>query len=193
MATILPVSCACGQVRGTVEVAAGAGQRLVCYCDDCQAYARWLRDGLTDERGGTDIWQTRPSLLKITHGADQLASVRLLPKGMIRWYAGCCRTPVGNVINAPNAPFVGIWRGFVDGGEDVLGPPFARCQGKFAIGGVPEGAAATVTMRVLVKSAGLLFRGWLAGGHAPSPFWVDGQPRVPPQVLTPQERDALRA
>ena len=31
-----------------------AGCRVVCYCDDCQAFARFLAcPGITDERGGT--------------------------------------------------------------------------------------------------------------------------------------------
>jgi hypothetical protein len=35
--------CKCGHVRGIAqEVARYAGFRFVCYCEDCQAFARFL-------------------------------------------------------------------------------------------------------------------------------------------------------
>ncbi|HET7540677.1 MAG TPA: DUF6151 family protein [Polyangiaceae bacterium] len=55
----IPLRCDCGTLTG---VALGAGPstgcRVVCYCDDCQAFARFLaRPDTTDEWGGTDIFQ----------------------------------------------------------------------------------------------------------------------------------------
>jgi hypothetical protein len=190
MSRILPLACACGAVRGELELRPGAGQRMVCYCDDCQAYARWLREGITDDRGGTDLWQTRPSLVRITQGLEQLACVRLTDRGMFRWYARCCRTPVGNTLASPGAPFVGIPVVFVDPGarDEALGPPFARVQGRFAIGGVPPGVHPSAGVGTLLRSAVFLARSVLAGGHRPSPFRDEhtGAPRVEPEILGPR-------
>jgi hypothetical protein len=70
---------------------------VVCYCDDCQAFSRFLvHPGTTDEWGGTDICQMAPASVRITEGADALSCVRLSDKGMYRWYCGKCKTPHGS-------------------------------------------------------------------------------------------------
>ena len=44
MPTDLPLRCSCGAVTGTLRgVASRRGNRLVCYCDDCQSFAHFLR------------------------------------------------------------------------------------------------------------------------------------------------------
>src|SRR4051812_39818162 len=57
------LGCRCGRVRGTVTRAAPASvNRVICYCDDCQAFAHWLaRADLLDAHGGTDIVQLAPA------------------------------------------------------------------------------------------------------------------------------------
>jgi len=101
--TDIPLRCACGKLRGTaIAVAPGAGCRIFCYCDDCQAYARFLgRSGIADEWGGTDVFQMAPSRARITGDTATLCCVRLSDKGMHRWYCGECTTPVGNTVSAP--------------------------------------------------------------------------------------------
>src|ERR1700761_995518 len=103
------VRCRCGEVRG---VAADASPRTVnrvlCYCDDCQAYAHHLgRADLLDGKGGSDIVQMAPAAISFTKGKDRIAGLRLTEKGLYRWYATCCNTPVGNTMS-PALPFVGI-------------------------------------------------------------------------------------
>lgn len=193
----VPLRCRCGALRGEVEVGPGTGQRIVCYCDDCQALARFLeRDDVLDAHGGSDIFQTRPAGVRITEGADQLACMRLSEKGMHRFYARCCRTPIANTLGA-RAPFVGLASTALDPGarESALGPPIARVQGRFAIGGVPAGAHPTVGPGLIARTFAFLARGFLTGSHAPSPFFDarTKQPRVTPEVLTPTRRDALRS
>src|SRR5687767_12881644 len=62
MPTDIPLRCVCGKLQGTaLAVSPSAGCRVVCYCNDCQAFARFLaRPGITDEWGGTDIFQMAP-------------------------------------------------------------------------------------------------------------------------------------
>ena len=57
----LPICCRCGHVRGIArEVSPSAGFRFVCYCKDCQAFARFLdRPDVLDAAGGTDISRWR--------------------------------------------------------------------------------------------------------------------------------------
>ena len=95
MAIDVPIRCGCGTLRGTARaLSGGAGNRLICYCDDCQAFAHFLGDPgrVLDPYGGSDIFQTSPARLELEAGLDQLQCVRLSAGGIYRWFAGCCRT-----------------------------------------------------------------------------------------------------
>lgn len=198
MPTDIPLRCACGVIRGVAfDVTPGSGCRVVCYCDDCQAFARFLgRSDITDGWGGTDIFQMAPAKLRITSGAQSLNCVRLSDKGMHRWYCGQCMTPLGNTVSA-GLPFVGLVHNFMDHStlgrsrDEVLGQPLGHVQTKFALGSAaPRGGS---LFRVMARSARLLGKWWLIGGGKPSPFFDDRThaPRVKPRVLDPQERSAL--
>ena len=94
----------------SVETGAG-GTHVICYCADCQTFARHLGQSETalDADGGTEIFQTLPDAVRITRGADSLALLRLGPKGLMRWYAGCCNTPIANTLANPRTlPFIGM-------------------------------------------------------------------------------------
>ena len=55
--------------------------RVVCYCDDCQAFAHQLgRADLLNAQGGTDIVQVAPASLTFVKGQEHIAGVRLTPK-----------------------------------------------------------------------------------------------------------------
>jgi len=68
-----------------------------------------------------------------------LRAVQLAKGGILRVYAGCCRTPVANV-PSPKLAFVGIPHLFLRGGaggparDALLGPLSLRLQGRFCRG-----------------------------------------------------------
>jgi Family of unknown function (DUF6151) len=187
-------------MRGVADVSPASGMRVVCYCDDCQAFAHFLeRDDVLDAHGGTDIFQMAPARMRITEGAAELRSMRLSDKGLYRWYAGCCKTPIGNTLS-PQFPFVGTVHVFMDHAgdgrsrDDVLGAPVARIHGREAPGGSAPGAHPSMPVRALLRMVRSL-AGWkLGGGGWPSPFFDRDTkaPRVAPRVLTAPEREALR-
>ncbi|HWO08448.1 MAG TPA: DUF6151 family protein [Polyangiaceae bacterium] len=199
MGTDIPVRCACGALQGSaLALAPNAGARIICYCDDCQAFARFLgRPGITNERGGTDIFQMAPARVRLT-SLDALACVRLSEKGMHRWYCRECKGPVGNTLG-PKVPFVGVIHTFFDipaGAERdrLLGPPLAHMLTRFATGGPLPEDTPRGTLRVMTRAARLLATWWLTGAGSPSPFF-DGEPRgprVPPRILSADERLSLR-
>jgi hypothetical protein len=192
------VRCACGTIRGRVlGISPRHGCRLVCYCGDCQAFARFLgRSDITDEWGGTDIFQVAPSRLRLDR-ADTLACVRLSEKGMYRWYCGECKTPLGNTL-APKIPFIGLIHTCLDFGGDpgareaALGKPAGYASGESAIGDLPAERRAS-PFRAIARSVRLLATWWLTRAGSPSPFFDEGThaPRVAPRVLTADERLAL--
>lgn len=170
----IPLRCSCGRLRGTASaVAPGAGCRVICYCDDCQAYLRFLgRSEFLDQWGGTDIFQMAPNRLHLEDPSGALACVRLSPKGMYV-HAFMDHDSDGRARN------------------DVLGKPYYS-QGKFAAEGLPAERMA-VPLGAIVKSVRLLGKWWLTGAGTPSPFFVGsgGEPRVSPRVLTADERRAI--
>jgi hypothetical protein len=115
--------------------------RVVCYCDDCQAFAHQLgRADLLNANGGSDIVQVAPASLTFVKGQDRIAGVRLTPKGLFRYHTTCCNTPIGNTLS-PAIPFVGILAQAFDTerqhADHVFGTPVGAIFGKCAIGEPP--------------------------------------------------------
>lgn len=194
MAGDLPVACRCGAFAGAVsQVSAGAGNRAVCYCDDCQAFAHYLGAQSTalDAQGGTDIFQMSPARLTVAQGLDRLACIRITPKGPLRWYTECCRSPVGNTAPTRQLPIVGVILSSVQADpralDAVLGPVRARVMVRYAKGPVPdsapvhEGFPASHIARMLWKI--LIWR--IRGDYRRSPFFDSetGKPIASPRLL----------
>jgi hypothetical protein len=198
MAMEARLSCRCGEVQGVVTNASPQKvNRVVCYCDDCQAFLHQLgRADLLDAQGGTDIVQVAPASLTFTRGRDRIAGLRLTPKGLLRWHTTCCNTPVGNTLG-PAIPFVGIVAQTFDDdaqrADGVFGAPIGAILGKYAIGKAPAGSTG-INLRLLLRAITKVL-GWrLRGRTWPHPFF-DQQTReqiYPLTVLSNEQRQALR-
>jgi hypothetical protein len=189
------LKCSCGSLQGlATSVSPETGNRIVCLCDDCQNYAKFLKreEIILDKNGGTEIFQLTPSQLKITHGKEHLKCVRLTDKGLLRWYAGCCKTPVANTMSSWKIPFVGIPHTFMHFGGDkknqdkILGPIRAKVHGQYATGEVPLDAHQKIPLGLIFRSLRLFLGAWMQGKNVPSPFFnvKTGQPNVTPKILT---------
>jgi hypothetical protein len=194
----LPLRCRCGTVGGVARnVAPSTVNRCFCYCDDCQAFAHFLdrADEVLDAHGGTEITQMSQANVGFTAGADKIAAMRLSPKGMIRWYASCCRTPIGNTMPTSALPFIGVIKAFVDAPSAALGPVRGRGFAKSAIGGpaaVPQDGLPELVM--IARVLGKVLRWRLRGDQKRSALLdaATGKPVVEPRVLDTVEREALR-
>lgn len=139
----LALACSCGQVSGVLSGASpSTGTRAVCYCDDCQAFARHLGhpEQVLDANGGTEVFQTSSARVSFTKGREHVACIRLSPKGILRWHTTCCATPIGNTSAKPGLPFVGLIHSFqrnaIDGTprQQIIGPVRGWAFQKFATG-----------------------------------------------------------
>ena|SRR5579859_1026169 len=193
----IELRCRCGEVRGIVTGASPRTvNRVICYCDDCQAYAHQLgRADLLNAKGGSDIVQVAPATLSITGGQHRIAGLRLTSKGLYRWYASCCNTPVGNTLS-PAVPFVGIPVQVFDvpRPDDVFGEPTGAIQGKYAVGDPPPGSTG-IKLSLLLRAISKVL-GWRFGGKTwPHPFFARDTraPVYPLTVISHERRETLRA
>jgi hypothetical protein len=117
----IELRCSCGQVRGTVrDVTPNTVNHCICYCSDCRAFVQHLgRDELLTPGGGVRIVQVAPARVTLD-ARDKLACLRLTPKGMFRFYAACCRSPIANALS-PAWPFAGLSGAALEASERELG------------------------------------------------------------------------
>jgi hypothetical protein len=175
-------SCDCGAIRGVVAGGTRAGLHLRCHCVDCRVANRWF--GLD---GPADVFQTMPDKVSITDGAGQLALLRLGPRGLMRWYAGCCRVPLFNTLARPTLPFAALHVGrLADPARagKLRGENHRPRPGRDR----PETIPAIVFWQLLFTMAATR----LSGGWKRTPFFdADGAPVAAAKVLDKAERQAL--
>jgi hypothetical protein len=54
------------------------------------------------------LFQTDPDKIEVTQGIENLECLTLSPKGLLRWYAGCCNTPMFNTPRSAKVPLVAV-------------------------------------------------------------------------------------
>jgi hypothetical protein len=189
------IRCNCGSVLGQLDCS-GVSNRGICYCTDCRAFANFVdRNGkILDERGGTEIVQLAQPCLTFSQGTEHLAAVRLSDKGLIRWYAACCKTPIGNTMATPKVGFIGVIHSCLDRSNmdrdfgtsialmhtaNTLGDAKLKQRGLFG---------------VIVRILWILLITRISGRYRNSQlFDRSGAPRLTPRVLTAEELMALKS
>jgi hypothetical protein len=192
-----PLQCRCGAVAGSVA-SPHVGVRVVCYCLDCQAYARFL-DPQAPPLGansGTEVVATQPRHVRFASGLERLQCMSLSERGLLRWYAGCCRTPLANTPRDPKLPYVGLARpclGADDAVERAFGPLRCAVNTKTARPG-PVAPTPFGTAAALARILSHVGADRLTGRWRQTPFFdAGGRPVRRPQVLSGSERRALEA
>ena len=194
----MPFRCDCGSLKGRLETRRSAG-RARCYCRDCQAYARYLgrEQALLDGNGGTEIIACVPGGVQFTVGVDRLACVSLGERGLLRWHAQCCRTPIGNTPRDRRSAHVSIARACLPAGDAAMvrafGPARIALNVRSARG--PVDATPIATARAVPGIVRNVVSARLARRVADNPFFTrdDGLPISTPRVLSDTERKALDA
>lgn len=173
--------------------ASGAGTRVTCYCKDCQTAASLFghADELLSPGGGSEIWQTTPDRVTIASGAEHLEILRLSPKGLFRWHARCCDTPIFNTMSRVAWPFVGVVlrQAELDGAASGLGSSRCRAFTKYARPepGAPKSDRGFVGAGLRVLSR--MMAAWISGRAKSNPLLtVVGAPIAPVSVIPLEQR-----
>ena len=194
---IHPLQCRCGKLRGALANPRSANH-AICYCRDCQAFIHYLGgvSEVLDERGGSEVIQILPKNLRFTEGTEELACIRLSPKGLVRWYARCCRTPIGNTLITPKLSFIGLLhvclRSDSPSLEESFGPVTAWVHTDGAKG-EPKPKAAGIGSSVgwILRTA---VKARFNGDYRLTPLFRahTGAPIVVPHILSAEERARVR-
>jgi hypothetical protein len=189
-----PLQCRCGTLKGYVSPPDMAN-RAVCYCKDCQAFAHFLDrpdDAVLNDLGGTEIVATLPKHVHFTQGLDSLVCMSLSEQGLLRWYARCCNTPIGNTPRDFKISYVGLIHSCLakraPSLQDSFGPVRMVLQTKSARGQVKSTPVSNfVTLLRIMKS---VIATRISGSYKSNPFFVEdsGTPIKEPRVLTKAER-----
>ncbi|MBC5785070.1 hypothetical protein H8N03_19140 [Ramlibacter sp. USB13] len=192
-----PFQCRCGALRGEITHTQHA-VRAACYCRDCQAYAHVLGQGaqVLDANGGTEVVVTQAADVHLTQGRDQLACLSLSPRGLLRWYARCCDTPIANTPRDWRLPYVGMVHSCLHQPRP-LEHAFPRVQmrvnTKGAHGTPPASSRVAGALRFL-GTALRLFAARVRGTYRTTPFFDgQGQPVAAVHVVDRQALQAARA
>ena len=151
-------------------------KRAVCYCKDCQAFARFLKraDTVLDEHGGTAIVATIPKLVHFTQGLEALACMSLSHRGLLRWYASCCNTPIGNTARDVKTPYVGLIESCLQSSspslQESFGPVRIVLNTKSA--GTREVDALVSNLLALLGVMISVIGARLSGAYKPNPFFA---------------------
>ena len=183
------LQCRCGTVKGYVDNPERAN-RGVCYCKDCQAFAHFLGGSdILDEKGGTDVIQTLPENVRFTAGTEALACMRLRENGLLRWYARCCNTPIGNTPANFKISYVGLIHNCLESSGESLGESFGpvrlRVNTKSARGTPKPESVGFVPMVIRVLFT--LLKARVDGSYRQTPFFANGTPVATPKVLSREE------
>ncbi len=192
-----PFQCRCGTLRGELLRPART-LHAVCYCRDCQTYAHALgvAQRTLDAHGGTEVVSTQARYVRLTEGADALACLSLTERGLLRWYASCCRTPVCNTTRDMRLSYVGVLHTCLTTTEADLtasfGPIRMRVNMRHAKGEVPRPGIGQFA--ALLRIAPGLVWDRVSGGWRKTPFFdtVHGRPLAEPRVLTAAELQEAR-
>jgi hypothetical protein len=174
----IPLTCKCGELAGEILTKPADGNHIICYCDDCQIYAKYLGAEKTvlNENGGTEIFQVTPNKVSFTRGIKNIGCLRLGPKGLNRWCAKCCQTPLANTLGARVA-FTGILTSIIDFNKigmtevEALGRIQSRCMAKYAHGKIIEKSHPKYPLGITLKIIKMIVFGKIFKSYNPNPFF----------------------
>ena len=187
------LQCQCGALAGHVSHIDTA-LRGVCYCRDCRAYSHHLgkQAEVHDSFGGAEFVATQAKHVSLTEGTQHLACLSLSGKGLLRWYAKCCNTPIANTTRNWKLSYVGIVHSCLKADAASFERAFPRLQMRVNTGGARQ-APPGMALQTMTALAGFMPRvmaSGLNGSYRQTPFFSgpEGVPVASVTVLSEAER-----
>jgi hypothetical protein len=183
----IALACSCGQVHGHIaEFSVDTSNRVICHCKDCRKFTLWTgHTEMVDSHGGLDIIQVAQSQISFDKGVEKIRCARLSKKGMFRFYADCCRMPLGNAMSR-GVPLIGLpAQLFVQNPALPVNIGVAvGIHGKSATTPTPN-AHRSVPIGVMSRVVRLVLKWKFKSRGASTPFFHDdGKPVSEPNIIS---------
>jgi hypothetical protein len=166
--TLVALRCKCGSISGNLDLSRPSRVRVTCHCDDCAAYGRHL-----GSEHATRIVLAAPDQVELLTGIEHLCCLRLTERGLTRWFAGCCMTPLANTSRYAWLPFVGVMSCTLATVDEARLGPEREVNGSQP---TPWG--------LLFRSLSWLLRCLLLRRHRPNAFFEQGELRARPRYIS---------
>jgi len=185
--------CPCGGVRGELLHSERA-LRGICHCKDCRAYSNHLGTSARthDAHGGATFIATQAKHVRLCEGTQHLACLSLSERGLLRWYATCCTTPIASSLRNWKVPYVSLVHTCLTSDPAAFERAFPRLQMRVNTGSATQTPPALVlkTFASLAKFIPAVGASGLTGAYKPNPFLTsEGEPVAPITVLSATQRD----
>ena len=130
--------------------------------------------------------------VSFTSGIEHLACLSLTQKGLLRWYAKCCNTPICNTARNWKVPYVGLLSGCLKTDPAAFERSFPQVQMRVNTQSAKQ-APPPMRLRTAISLAGFMPRVMLSsisGAYRQTPFFdqAEGAPVVAVKVLSESER-----
>lgn len=171
----MKIQCDCGNFQAELANSPKSSPgRLVCYCDDCQAFAETLeRTDVLDEFGGTQVVPAYPNDITFVKGMSNLCYSQVTENGLYRYSTTCCNSPIANL--RPNFPWAGIFHSAYTAADtkalNRFGVIRGRIMGKYAKAKPDFKVSDKMGMRDMLTVLPFILKGKLFGKHKGSPFF----------------------
>jgi len=145
-----------------------------------------------DASGGAEFVAARAEHVVLDAGIEHLACLSLSEKGLLRWYAACCNTPIANTTRDWKFPYVGIIRTCLMADSASFQRSFPRVQMRVNTTSAKQ-APQSMLLQTVVTLMGFMSRviaSRINGAYRRTPFFVspEGLPRTEINVLSESER-----
>ena len=171
----MQISCDCGAFKADLlAFPKNTPGRLACYCKDCQAFLEKIdRTDLFDNYKGTEIIPAYPNDISIVQGLTELNCYRLTDKGIYRWTASCCNSPIVNMRRG--FPWAGIYHSAYTKHNPealhVLGDIKSRIYGRDAVAGAPFKISEKISFTDMLVVIPFIIKGKILRKNQHSPFF----------------------
>ncbi len=127
-----------------------------------------------DSQGGIEFVATQAQHLSFSGGTQHLACVSLSEKGLLRWYARCCNTPIGNTVRNWKFPYVGLIHTCLKADPAAYERAFPRLRMRVNTGSATTEAPTGMAFNTITALMGFVPRVMLSGftgAYKQTPFF----------------------
>jgi len=161
--------------------------RARCFCADCRA-AELYHNQPDPGEGGVDLLMVDPAKLTIDQGIEQLATIKIYPRGIRRWYAACCGARFFNTLDTPRFVFITVRTNRL-ADKEAAGPEQAQAFVPLRNGKTKHKNATRLYLPMMARSLGRMFNGKWRDNPLYDP--KAGRMRTKPHVLSREERRGI--